>query len=284
MPTYFPQIHSNALITQLPYSSGQAYETIVQDVETGMCWSYARRGGTQPTGYSTSPLGKFALNFLCITDAEVATLRAFFQDRCGRLKAFRLLDPGGNLLQYSEDFSQAAWDKSSGVSILGATTDPFGKSLATRLQATTSNAMLLATVGPVDGGLDGFVVCVSAWLKAESAGQSAFLGFVDSGFAQLRGVTVPVSVGVWKRYSFTATFWDSNYFRVILGGYGTWDATVIDAYGFQCVPMKGAGAYVQSPSAYSYHPNCRFDTDTFECRALGPNQNSLVLQCLEFNV
>lgn len=279
---YFPQLNSNFIITQSPYMSGLEYSTVVVDMETGMRWSFSRRGNTSLVGYPIEPLGKFNINYSNITDSEVSSLLTFMRSTKGRYHAFRLLDPGGNLIQYSEDFTPSYWDKTNGVSILGATVDPFGGNLATRLQSTSSNSLLMGIVGPSDGGISGYVVTVSVWLKAETAGQTMSLGFVDSGFSQINAITLSVPTS-WKRYSYTTTLWNNNYFRVLLGGFGTWNSTVIDVYGFQVSPMKGEGVYVRTPGNYGYHQYVRFDTDILSRQAIGPNQNAVTIPCVEFN-
>jgi hypothetical protein len=273
------------IITQLPYAAGLGFDTVVQDVETGMRWSFSRRANVDlPEDYAQLPLGKFKVNYSCITDAEVATLKTFFESQYGRYGEFRLLDPSGNLIPYSEDFTALQWDKTNGISIAGSTTDPFGGNLATRLSAAPGNSFILSIFGPADGGLNGFVVCASMWVKAESVNQNLFIGFVDSGFSRTDAEVYMVPMGSWKRISHTATLWDNNYFRVIIGGDGTWDASVIDVFGVQVAPTKGEGAYVRSPDNYGYHEYVRFDTDSFQRQAIGPNQNALQLPMFEYNV
>ena len=283
MLTYFPQINSNFIMTQLPYSFAPAYETVAVDMESGMRWSFSRRGNLGLIGFLSGPSVRFGLNFPSITDDEVGALLSFFRTCKGRYHSFRLLDPGGNLLQYSEDFSKAYWDKSAGVSIAGPAADPFGGNLATRLIGSSYSSQLTAIVGPSDGGLNGFVVNCSAWLMAEHEGQSVAIGFVDHSFSRIDSAVFALSSSNWRRVSFTTTLWDDDYFRVILGGPGAWVGSMVFVYGMQVTPMKGEGAYVRSPAGYGYHPNCRFDTDGFVRQALGPNQNSLVLPCVEFS-
>lgn len=286
-PSVFPQIGSTKILTQLPYKSGYSFDTVTADLETGMRWSFSRRGNTDldPDLYSLNPLGTFALSFQNITDAEVTSLRSFFDTVKGRWNTWRLFDPGGNLIQHSEDLSSTEWDKTNGVTIVGVTSDPFNNSSArgVTVQATGSNSLLLAPIGPADGYMNGFVVNVSVWARARSIGQSLFIGVVDSGFSTLSGNTVQVPYNSWKRISATAVLWNSNYFRMIVGGYGTWASSQIDFFGFQAVAMKGEGPYVKTPGNYGYHQNVRFDVDDFEVRVVGPNQNTVQLPCVEVN-
>lgn len=282
---YFPQINSNMIITQLPYTTGQSYETVIQDLETGARYSYPRID-VGLDNFPTDTMSNFQVNYTSITDAEVATLLTFFRARKGRYGSFRFLDPGGNLVQYSEDFSQAYWDKSNGPVTVGShVTDPFGGNLATALTGTGSNAYVTSVVGPSDGGLNGVRVTASAWIKTPDTGAQLLIGFIDSGFAQLSSTNYSLPVGQWKRISHSATLWDDNYFRVILGGNAAWaGGRIMNVFGVQVTPMKGEGSYVKTPGNYGYHENCRFDTDTFDRKVVGPNQNSLLLPIAEFNV
>lgn len=285
MPVYFPQINSNLILTQLPYSAGLAFDTVVQDVETAMRWAFSRRANTDlPDDYSQLPLGKFNIGFSSITDAEVATLKTFFESMYGRYGEFRLLDPGGNLLPSSEDFTSLSWDRGNGpVNIISIATDPFGGLLATKLFGAGTDSYMLATLGPSDGGINGFVACVSVWVKANSANQEILLGFA-SFTGVIAGTTWQLPQNQWKRIFYSAVLWDDNPFRAILGSSGTWNNTDIDVFGFQVSPTKGEGPYVKSPDNYGYHPYVRFDTDTFQRQSLGPDQNVLQLPMFEFNV
>ena len=284
MALYFPALNSNLILTQLPYSSSLNFQTIAADMETGMRWTFSRRGNVGLTGYSGNPLGKFNINFSAISDAEVAVLQAFMQTTFGRYLPFRLLDPGGNLLQWSENFAVSYWDKSSGISVVGPTTDPHGGVLATRLSASYSDSSIKAVVGPSDGGVQGFVFTASAWLRTEGSPQTVQFGFISSGGVLHQGA-VEVN-GTWQRRSFSVVWGDQSPFRIALGGGGSWSTpTTLDVYGMMVSPMKGEGSYVGTYGGfYGYHQNCRFNVDSFVRQVDGPGRNSVTLPCVEFNV
>lgn len=284
MPTYFPQINSNMILTQLPYSSSQSYDTVYTDLETGMRYAFPRRG-VGLDNFPTGPLGKFYVNFANISDDEVAVLRTFHRSMKGRYGTFRILDPDGNMVQYSEDFSQAYWDKSNGPVTLGsATTDPFGGNLARALVGGGANAYITGVAGAADGGMNGVRVCASAWVKSPDIGARLLIGFIDSGFTTLSSTDFALPQNKWVRIFHSATLWDDNYFRVILGGLSEWAGSrTMNVFGVQVVPMKGEGQYIKTPGNYGYHANCRFDTDLFEVKTLGPNQNQVSLPVMEFN-
>ncbi len=284
-PVYFPQINSNLILTQLPYTAGLAFESVAQDMETGMRYTFPRRG-IGLDGYPASPLGRFGITFSCITDAEVDALQVFFRSMRGKWGTFRLLDPGGNLVRFSEDFSQTYWDKSTGPVTVGANVqDPFGGNLATQLSAGGGDTILKGQITPDDGGMMGVRVCISMWVNVRDAGTNLFVGFMDEGGTK-RGTTFTnLPFERWIRIFHSETLWDQGKFRAIMGGNTTWASTrQIYTFGFQVSPTKGEGAYVRTPENYGYHENCRFDTDAFERRCVGPNENSVSLPIVEFMV
>ena len=284
MPNLFPQVNANAITTQLPYVNGIAFQTIVQDVEVGIRFSYPLRG-VGLTGFPTGPLGKFGVNYSQITDAEVASLLSFFESMKGRKTAFRFLDPGGNLITFSEDFSQSDWDKSNGpVTITGPTIDPFGGNRATALVGGGSNAYIKIPVGPTDGGMSGVVVCGSVWVKTPDIGARLQIGFLNSTFSIYDNTDFPLPQNSWVRIFHTFKITDNNEWFLAIGGNAEWaGGRTMNMFGAMVAPTKGEGAYVKTPGNYGYHQYCRFDTDVFQRQVLGPNQNSLVLPIVEIN-
>jgi hypothetical protein len=91
----------------------------------------------------------------------------------------------------------------------------------------------------------------------------------------------PVPYGTWVRLSYTAfVVPDNNTVSSVLQSVG---GGVVQVYGFQVSPTKGESTYTRSPDNWGYHPDCRFDTDALQVKVQGPNQNSVLLPCFEFN-
>ncbi len=267
---YFPQVNGNLILTQTPYQWIESFDTIFDEQETGMKYSYPRRG-VGLDNFPTDELGRFAVNFSSITDAEVAVLKAFFVSMRGRWGTFRLLDPGGNLLQYSEDFTQAYWAKT--LTVGSTQSDPFGNSRA----YSVSSGTLRGLVGAADGLMSGIRVCASLYANARSVGLQGTIGFVDRTTSTNYSTVFDLPNGGWKRIYHSFTLPTNNAFDVYLSFSGTcW------VFGAQVSPMKGEGAYVKAPGNYGYHENCRFDTDVFERQVSGPDQNALQLPIVEF--
>jgi len=260
---YFPQLNSTGLIAQRPYAITQETLTTLQDQPTGRRYAKAWR---------TNPLARWTLNNSHLTDAELVTLEAFFDQQAGRYGEWSYLDPGGNLVQYSGDFAQAAWVKSN-VTVGAAQTDPFGGTRATALTGSVAGAYIDTALTPT--AVNGFVMCASVWVKAPSGSPVASIGFDDGGniFTEFT-----LTAGEWRRIHHPRTITSAGTIRVRIGI----GATTLHVFGAQCVPMRGPGAYARSPQNYGYHAKCRFDMDSLGVRYLGPNQNAVAVSILEY--
>lgn len=256
---YFPQI-TGGVMTSLPYTSKYSYKTDTGDMPTGKRYVWKWR---------PNALGTFNIVLTGITDAELATVQNFFYAAEGRLKTFQLMDPGGNLVRYSDDFSQAAWIKTASVG--AAQQDPFKGNLATRIG--TGN---LETVVLPDGDALGYVFTVSAWVKAVGTGTSVVLGFSAP---TNQTTTWELTQGVWTRVIHTSTFVSSNapataLFSVFGGS--------VDMFSCQCVPMPGPGPRLLTPGNDGLRAKCRFDSDDLVVTYNGKNDNSVTLPVVEF--
>lgn len=250
---YFPQI-TGGVMTTLPYSSALSYRSTAEDSDfTG------RRSAWK---WRANPLGSYAINLQALTAAELAIVQNFFYSMEGRKGEFAFLDPGGNLVNYSDDFTNASWTKSS-INVSVAATDPLDGNLATLLGSTGSNGLLYTTVIPA-GLASGFVLTVSVWAKAIGAGQSLAIGFMDNTLTNLGNVIWPLPQGVWQRISCTITLATNNPIIVNIGGANTWSTgQLIQLFSAGCVPMPGAGPRLLTPGMDGLRPHCRFDTDDF---------------------
>jgi hypothetical protein len=270
MPTYFPQLTAQGVMVQRPYATTLEHLTTHVDQPSGPRYGYSWR---------TEPLGRWDLQYALLTDAEVAVLEGFFTQMDGRYGEFTYLDPGGNLVRYSEDFSHSSWEKYT-ASVGGATSDPFGGNRATVVTGTSGNSMLAAYALP-EGGASGFVLCGSIWAKATAA-RSLSIGFIDSGFGVLGSTTWSLAAGQWRRIWHTITLVTTSNIRLLIGGFGTWGTVSLSLFGAQCAPLPGPGGYQRTPGNYGLRAKCRFDTDRLELRHIGPNQTAVNLKIAEY--
>ena len=269
MPTYYPQIYGG-VITQRPYMAVLEYLTSVAEQASGPRYGYAWRD---------EPLGRWELRYAALREADVQTLETFFAQIEGRLGEFTYLDPGGNLVRYSEDFSHSSWERYT-VTTGGATTDPFGGNRAMLCTGTSGNSMLATYVLP-EGGASGFAICGSVWVRAQAAQQLA-IGFIDSGFNVVAHRVWELPAGRWVRIWCPAALATNSNIRLLIGGFGTWGAVTLDLFGAQCAPTPGPGGYQRTPGNYGLHAKCRFDQDQLEIEYSGPNAASAVVRIVEY--
>jgi len=279
MPTpYFPQLNAAGLITQRPYRTGLQYSTSTIDMPCGQRQAWGWRG-MGLSGFPAGPLGRWELQYPAINDSELLTLRLFYESMKGRYGEFTYLDPAGNLVPASEDFTDTSWTRQTLLSD-GLSIDPFGGVRAQYWTGDAADSMLWSTVLP-DGGASGYVLCGSVWAKAHSAGQQLAIGFVDYAFGLLGHTVHALPQAVWVRIQHTITLASSSDIRLRIGGVGTWGTTSVSLFGAQCVPMPGPGGYARTPGAPGLASRCRFDSDIFAPKYLGPNQHSLTLPIVE---
>lgn len=267
---YFPQLAADGHMVERPFTTVQIHRTTLETAASGQRFAW---------NWKTEPLRRWSLTYAALSDAELAVLQAFFVDRRGRLKSFTWLDPNGNLCQYSESFAPAAWEKYAVGSVGSAVADPHGGTRAVEVTGTTNT--MIATVLLPDGDASGFVLTGSVWVKAPAA-QSLSIGFIDSGFAVLGNTTWSLPANTWRRISHTITLATAAPIRLLVGGFGTWNAQALALWGAQCVPTAGPGPDIRSPQSYGLRTKCRFDTDELEVRTLGPNQHQVSFSIAEF--
>lgn len=222
-----------------------------------------------------TPLFRWELDLRPLEDSELADLQNFFQARGGPYEGFIFFDPLDNLLKWSEDFSQAAWQKTSpaDLQITSGIADPLGGGAAQRLTNTggaPNSVRQFIAAAPA-----GITLCGSLWLRMATAPITLRL---SDGAAEAFSRTV-LPGPEWHRWHVAATF----------SGPGTqlgWEiefpaAAAVDAFGAQMVAANGPGGYSRTTGISGFHPNCRFETPAFTHRVLGPNVNQLQLAIAE---
>ncbi|MBI3667252.1 MAG: hypothetical protein HY236_13680 [Acidobacteria bacterium] len=249
---YFPQLSSGA-ISQLPLRRRTGYRTLLN----------------QPLGGSEIRVEdadlferSWELPLDELSDGEWQAIQNLFFATEGRLKSFLFLEPGENLLAWSQNFTAAAWT-ATGVSVTGGIGDPFGGTAASSLSGA----------GSITQSLN-----IPAWLQyaasiwARTSGPGAGLQLSDGGSQQQTAGFI--SDGQWRRYSLH-TAWTTTsetvQFRVAAPG-------AVDIYGAQLEAQPAASAYKKTLAVGGVHPGARFDSDTLGDRATGPGRHSSIVR------
>lgn len=268
MPTYYP--HLGGITTALPYSAEFRFDTVFSELESGQ--RHSRSNLNQE-------LGRWLVTHNSLSDADVAVLETFFAGRHGPARKFTYLDPGGNLVRFSENFADASWIKTQ-VSVGASTTDPFGGNGAVSASSTGSGGRLTAVVLP-EGQAQGLTLNASVFVRPASAQQMA-IGF-RSGAATLSSEVFSLAGGIWRRISTTHTVSVGGVVEIMIGGEGTWTAgQTIDLFGAQVSPMPGPGDYVKTPGNLGLHDNCRFASEEFSPEVFSPGLSRIQLEIVEF--
>lgn len=276
MAIYFPQIAG--VTTSLPYARALTFNTRVTDNQAA--------GKRFASSRAANPIRQFGVFVDAIEAAGRDELEAFFDAMKGRLGEFQFLDPSGNLIQRSEDFSHASWTKTN-VTVGAAQTDPNGGSKAYRLTGSASDSLIRTVFLPDGDALtvtngDALWFTASVWLKAVSTPQSLLIGFRDAS-SVVFSATVALSTS-WQRFKLSWQAGTDDALSVQFGGSSTWGNTVaIDFYGPQVAPLLDRGGYHPTPAGYGLHPKVRFDTDVFPDQGIEPGVSRLELPLVTYS-
>ena len=271
------------MIAQPGYSPSMMTKTSIQDCLNGHRTAFGWFG-TGLAGYPTAPLNRWSQPYRGLSETERQTLEDFFALMNGRFGSFIFLDPAGNLCQYSEDFTNAAWTL-GGVAVTSnqTVTDPFNGTQASTLLSSNANGRLATVVLP-DGGASGIVLCGSVWLKS-SVVMTLRLEFVDSAAAVLATNDSTIPANSWTEVSCPVQLATNNAVSFQIGGNNTWgNGVVLNLFGAQVVPSWGPGGYAKSPVSFGRHDNVRFDQDELSITKTDFNRNDVDVKLTEFFV
>lgn len=247
-------------MTHRPYGQRPTFSTQVQDVASGMRYTFAEFAAGL-TNFPAVPLCRYDLKYASMPDADAATLAAFFASMEGRLGEFTWLDPGGNLVTASENFADGSW---TGAFTGAAATDPWGGS-----RATTCGSVTLTTTVVPGGGAAGMILTASVYVKPTSAGVVS----ITMGGTSIN-VNAPTSR--WTRAASTVTVSGSGAVTIAFG------IPAGAIFGAMCAPLPGPGAYRKTPGSEALRATCRFDMDDLVINKVGPNENQASIQIVEY--
>jgi hypothetical protein len=126
MPVY-PQLGSGAL-SQFPVQKVRRARTVV---------NRAADGSTIKLADPAAEVTEWLLSYSDLSDEEVRALQSFFGAVEGTLNGFTFLDPTGNLLAWSGQLDNAAWQTEPLLSLTEGVSDPLGTSRRRRANTST---------------------------------------------------------------------------------------------------------------------------------------------------
>lgn len=198
-----------------------------------------------------------------LEDIEWQAIRDLFEETGGRRLPFTFVEPGTNLLAWSENLDEDIWVKSSGLSVNEGQPDPVGGSAATSLSAGGGWTVSQSIAAPASRAF-----AASAWLKCNASGST--LGLSD-GAGQTKQLQID-SDDAWRLYELP---WrqTSAAEQIIFEISGSGGAT-ISAYGLQVEPQLGRSSYKRTKGQSGVFANAFFDQDSLEQSLTAPNQSS----------
>lgn len=242
----FPQLLSGAM-AQLPLTRETRFRTRRNQM---------RNGNTVHLADPDFEQRSWDLVLRDLTDTEWQAIEDLYHATRGKIGSFAFLDPGANLLRWSENPAQAPWSP-TGVAI-ESEPDPFGGLRAAQLPSGLSVSQSLNAPA-------GYRYAASAWLRSTAGG--AFLRVSDDG-AAVREQAVTAN-GQWTRYAVRYDATSAAETVVLTFGAGSGPLSI---YGAQLEAQTATSPYKRTTERGGVFPNTRFDQDTLVERATAPGK------------
>ncbi len=151
----FPQLTTGAAALY-PLTKRRLRRTALNSVADGHAVVFAD---------SDAGIAAWELRATGLMPAEWNAIEALFQQTSGMARTFTFLDPVGNLLLKSEDFTAGAWSRGALIQFTAGIADPLGTTRATRLANTGQAAGGVAQTLNIPGD---FQYCLSVWARSTS--------------------------------------------------------------------------------------------------------------------
>jgi hypothetical protein len=209
---YYPQLSTGA-VSQFPVARNVDMRSVANQLLSGSTIRMADLGWQRI---------QWRLRYAALTNSERTSIETLFEAAEGQLTTFTFVDPTGNLLQWSEDWTQTVWTADPLLQVVAGIEDPFGGSDAVQLTnaAETTQEIVQNTAAP-----SSLLYCYSVYVRSSvpitvqlvvrATGQSALMA-VEAVSAWMR--VSPVAGGCGDR-----RLWGS-------GGSATGSRTVQEDY------------------------------------------------------
>jgi hypothetical protein len=249
----YPQLVTGAL-SQFPIVKQRRARTVVNSAADGSSIKLADAAGGNL---------EWQLQYNALADSELAALQQFFTAMEGSLNAFTFVDPSANLLTWSEELNNAAWQADPLLRLTGGVTDPMGG----------TGAWLLSNSGAGPQGLTQtlnaprvYTYCFSVY--AQAAQTTPITLVVGS-------LSVTQTAGpAWSRLALTAVGDASA--DVVVFAVQTPAGSAVSLFGPQAEAQAAASVYKTSSSGGVY-ANARFRDDAFSFTTTDVNHHSTVV-------
>jgi hypothetical protein len=252
----FPQLTTGAAALY-PVTKQGRQRTVVNALADGSAVVYADPDGTV-AGWTLRATG--------LTLVEWNAIESLFQQTAGMAGTFTFLDPVGNLLLQSENFSAGGWTAGALVQLTGGIADPFGTARATRLVNTGQAAAGVTQILNVPGD---FQYCLSVWVRTAS-GSAVTLAVANTSKSFAAGTQ-------WKRVYFSSNPGQAGATTVTFGAQLAAGGSV-ELFGMQAEAQLGPSDYKITGAVGGVYPKARFGSDHITVTAQGTDVYDSVIQ------
>jgi hypothetical protein len=246
----YPQLSSGAL-SQFPMLRRRRTRTICNAAADG---SWVKLG--DPGAASM----EWQLEYCGLSDTEIGALQQFFRAAEGSLNGFTFLDPGANLLAWSEVLNNSSWSASPFLTLEGGIADALGGTNGWHLSNAGSGPQRLTQTLQAPGD---YTYCFSAYTRSEQAANVTLT-------AANRSTSFPIGPS-WTRISLVGPG-DENGTSVVFG-IAVPAGAAIDVFGPQAEAQPAPSQY-RTATTGGVYPNARFKKDTFSFTTQGVNRHS----------
>ncbi|MEO8049697.1 MAG: hypothetical protein ABI833_04710 [Acidobacteriota bacterium] len=201
-----------------------------------------------------------------LTLAEWNAIESLFQQTSGMSQTFTFLDPLGNLLLQSENFSAGAWTVGALAQVTAGITDPFGTTRATRLANTGQASAGLTQILNVPGD---FQYCLSAWVRSTS-GSAVTLAVANTSKSYVAGTQ-------WRRVVLSTNPGQPGATTVAFGAQVAAGGSV-ELFGMQAEAQPGPSEYKITGAIGGVFGKARFGSDQIAVTAQGSDVYDAVIQ------
>jgi hypothetical protein len=255
----YPQLASGAL-SQFPVRKIRHSRTVV---------NRAADGSTIKLADPAAEVTEWVLTYTDLTDEEAIALETFFETMEGTLNGFTFLDPAGNLLAWSDQLDNEAWQADPLLSLTGSISDPVGGVNAWRL---TNNGGAEQMIGQTLASPGDYQYCLSGYVRATRVTN---VRLAIGGHADQRRVTTE-----WRRIARNCSGDPHSTSVRFAIGIGAGD--VVDVYGLQTEAQSAPSGYKASSRGGIYE-DAHLGDDVLAITTTDVNRNCCKLRVIHAN-
>jgi hypothetical protein len=190
---YFPQLASGA-VAQYPIRKMKLTRTIKNVLSDGTMIVYPDADAARLV---------WELSYTNLSTAEVEAIQAHFNNCVGRFHVFTFIDPTDNMLLFSSDLTNLAWQTSSPIHITPGISDPDGGSAAFSVTNTGQASQVISQSLAVPAN---YRYCFSLYVNSD---EPSTITLVRSGISTEQRTSVPVG-SRWSRVASSGQLNDSG--------------------------------------------------------------------------